>query len=147
VYLARSFVCVIFLIALMSLGCDNSPKLYPASGTVTYQGKPVEGANVSYVPTTGIQAIGITDANGKFTLTTGGKPGAAAGKYQVTVIKESSGKATAAMTPEDMKKGQGSGEIKSKALLPPVYASVSTTTLTATVETDAAKNNATFDLK
>ncbi len=60
------------------------------SGTVTFDGKPVDGATVTFIPTEGkIQpATGRTDAQGKYSLTTfrsgdGAQPGA----YQVTVTK------------------------------------------------------------
>lgn len=46
-------------------------KVVPVSGTVTYQGKPVESFQVSFIPTDGRRAaVGITDASGKFTLGT-----------------------------------------------------------------------------
>jgi len=114
-------------------------------GTVKYKNGPVEGANVQFVPTQGISAIGVTDANGKFTLMTAGKPGAAAGDYKVTVSKVDSAGASAAATPDDMKKMQAGGNMERKSALPEVYGSVHSTTLTATVK--SGDNDIPLDLK
>jgi hypothetical protein len=55
-------------------GCGSSSdieKAVPVSGTVTFQGKPLEGYQVTFMPTDGRRpAIGVTDAAGKFTLGT-----------------------------------------------------------------------------
>jgi hypothetical protein len=75
------------------LGCGGSTKLAgvtAVNGTVTQKGTPVAGATVTLVPTTqGARAAsGITDATGKFTLTTlTPGDGAFPGDYQVTVTK------------------------------------------------------------
>jgi hypothetical protein len=57
---------------------------------VLYEGKPVEGAVVTFHPKGGddvksLRPSGLTDKEGKFTLSTGSKPGAPAGEYVVTV--------------------------------------------------------------
>ncbi len=83
---------VIFLRLVVSLtvlaGCSDYSrtahieKAVPASGTVTYQGKPLEGYRVVFMPTDGRRpATGLTDAKGKFVLGTnaaddGAPPGA-----------------------------------------------------------------------
>ncbi len=84
------------LVALASfavVGCDNaSLKTEMVSGVVTLDGVPVEGATVTFSPTSGgIMAAGQTNADGKYTLTSqqGGGPGkgAVVGEYQVGVVK------------------------------------------------------------
>src|SRR5437764_1920108 len=68
---------------------SQRPKVVPAHGVVRYNGKPLEGARVTFAHTTaGVSAYAVTDAEGKFTLTTF-QPGdgAAPGKYQLAVIK------------------------------------------------------------
>jgi hypothetical protein len=62
-------------------------RLYPADGVVTFQDQPLEGATVSFMPTWqyGIVATGTTDVQGRFTLYSNGRPGAARGKYRVSV--------------------------------------------------------------
>jgi hypothetical protein len=46
-------------------------KVAPVSGTVTYQGKPLDGYRVVFMPTDGRRpASGVTDADGRFVLGT-----------------------------------------------------------------------------
>src|SRR5262245_14538073 len=98
----RKATALAVVIALGGLvGCGGTSKV---EGVVTLDGKPVEGAVVTFVPTDdkGTTPVGQTDSSGKFTLTTNGKPGAKSGDYKVTVTK------VAAMTgvdPEKMKPG------------------------------------------
>lgn len=79
-------------------GCSKGsqrPKTYPVTGTVTLNGKPVEGATVTFVPkepATGTPppqaASAVTDANGRYaigTFATG--DGAIPGEYLVKVTK------------------------------------------------------------
>jgi len=79
---------------LTGSGCGsaggNLPKTVPASGVVTLDGKPVDGAQVILVPVgeakTG--AFGVTDASGRFSLRAyEEKPGAIPGEYQAQVSK------------------------------------------------------------
>src|SRR5687767_4357332 len=54
-------------------GCEtyDGPPLYPVSGTVTLDGKPLANAGVMYLPrgsTRGNACLGITDASGKYVL-------------------------------------------------------------------------------
>ena len=76
------------LAAVVVAGCNKGPRTVPVVGTVTLDGKPVEGAAVTFVPTAeGQPAMSITDAQGKFTLSTGTAAGAVPGTYAVTVVK------------------------------------------------------------
>ena len=80
------------LLVMACAGCGaSSPKLYPVEGTITYAGKAVEGAAVLFIPPSGAPSVGTTDASGKYTLITRGKPGAPEGKYDVTVSKQRGG--------------------------------------------------------
>lgn len=79
--------------------CGCGPKFeklptVPVSGTVTYNGRPVSGARISFLSTMkeGRNATGTTDSSGSFTLSTylGGTQkaaGAMPGDYTVTVSK------------------------------------------------------------
>jgi len=83
----------------LAVGCGGPsvPKTAPAGGVVTYRGAPVEGATVIFGRgdrdlARGEVAIGRTDAQGRFALTThvAGKAaakGAVPGDYGVTVSK------------------------------------------------------------
>jgi len=78
---------------VLVIGCSDASglaKRYPASGTVTYNGQPVEKGNVGFIPDApdGRSATGAI-TNGKFTLTTATPDdGALPGTYKVTVISQ-----------------------------------------------------------
>jgi hypothetical protein len=73
------------------LGCGDSSglaKRYPVSGTVTYQGKPLERGTISFVPADGKgRAAGGTITEGRYSLTTQDPDdGAIPGKYKVGIL-------------------------------------------------------------
>lgn len=139
-------------------GCgskDEAPKVAPAGGTVTYQGKPVTGATVTFVtegaPKVG---VGITDAQGKFQIGTfTANDGAIIGEHKVVVAKVASAGAGGTMSPDDYMKKMASGGSSAKIPgsdakneLPTKYSSQATTDLKASVKAGDA-NNFTFELK
>ena len=81
---------VVWLIPLTLLvaGCSDEPKLHRVAGTITLDGKAVEGAGVVFNPVAedGALAAGKTDAQGRYELRTGEKEGGLVGEYQVTVL-------------------------------------------------------------
>ncbi|MCA9132245.1 MAG: carboxypeptidase regulatory-like domain-containing protein [Planctomycetales bacterium] len=108
------------------LGCgepQRGPKLVPASGSITYQGEPVEGATIVFLPQDhGFAAVTTSDDEGNFSLRTpqaSPSDGAAPGAYKVTIRKNY-------MTPED----------REIWLLPKPYGHVQTSGLIADVATD-----------
>jgi hypothetical protein len=144
---------VVTLVAVGLAGCGGStmPKIYPATGTVTWKGAPLADATVSFVPSVGAPSDGKTDAQGKFTIMTNGKPGARAGTCKVTVSKFAGAAPSmpAAPKPEDMMKmyeKKKKGEVE-KGEIPAKYGRPDTSGLTAEVTTDGAKNVFPFDLK
>jgi hypothetical protein len=91
----------------------------PVSGSVTVNGQPAAGATVMFFPdgASGINVVpstGIVGADGTFTLSTGGKTGAPAGRYVVAVtwpdpkVKATETQKMMGMTPDapDVLKGQ-----------------------------------------
>ncbi len=95
--------------ALLCLGCarisEDLPETVPVTGTVTYQSKPVPGANVMFYPEEGRKpAVGTTDENGVYSLTTFEKgDGAIPGTHTVTVTAYDStdqGASMASLVPE-----------------------------------------------
>jgi len=150
----RGFAGVLSIVVVLAMvGCDTGPTLYPASGTIKVNGSPVEGASVTFAPDSGPIGTGTTDASGKFTISTAGKPGAAPGTCKVTVNK-TAGPSIAAptkpLTPEEMKEIQmkmKADNASAKSEIPAKYTLVTSTDLKATVTTDAAKNVFDFDLK
>jgi hypothetical protein len=83
-------LCWVGLAGLVFLaGCGSGhPDTVPVSGTVTYQGNPVAGAQVTFMPQEGgaRAGIGTTDGQGKYELTTFEEnDGALPGKHSVTI--------------------------------------------------------------
>ncbi len=130
-------------------GCGSSqPSTYPVTGTVTYQGKPLEGANVGFSATDENTrgAIGVTDSQGKYSLTTFEKgDGAMAGTFKVTVSKfdgpapapvemADPSADTGSEMPADYKPETTAAAPAPKNLLPQQYFRPQTTPLSFTVE-------------
>jgi hypothetical protein len=84
----------------------------PATGTVTYRGQPVVGAQIGFMPddsNSGKPALGVTDAEGRFRVETplGGSTsvkGALIGEYTVTVMKRPAASNEPAMSPDQWSK-------------------------------------------
>lgn len=69
-------------------GCDRpgTAPTAPASGIVTFNGAPANDVRVIFTPASGRPAIGQTDAEGRFVLTTFQRDdGAVPGKHSVTI--------------------------------------------------------------
>ena len=150
---AATVVAAVMVLAIGLTGCGGpaQPKLYPATGTVTWKGAALADATVSFVPSVGAPSDGKTDAQGKFTIMTNGKPGAPAGACKVTVSKFAGAAPSmpAAPKPEDMMKmyeSKKKGEVD-KGEIPAKFGRPDTSGLAAEVTTDGAKNVYTFDLK
>lgn len=75
----------------MSPGCGGGPRLVPVAGTVTLDGKPLEGATVSFVPAAGstvsTSGTDVTGPEGNFQMTFKGRAGLAPGLYTVMISK------------------------------------------------------------
>lgn len=88
-----SAVCLLGCVCLAGCG-DGRPSLVNATGTVTLDGEPVEGAIVSFKPVVEEGAAyqrpsnGVTDSAGQFVMMTYEKgDGLPEGKYQVGIQK------------------------------------------------------------
>jgi hypothetical protein len=138
---------------VLGLGCGEGggdrPKTYSVSGTVTYNGEAVEGATVAFQPAAGGQgAFGVTDAAGRYSLTTfSSGDGAVPGQYKVKIVKHKGGEGAAVDQDspeyEDPAMGGAAGPDagQRESLLPAKYADASTSGLTATVgESDNSVN-------
>jgi len=132
---------------------DGLGRRFPVSGTVTYNGKPLEKGSISFIPDDpkGVGASGAIE-NGSYTMSTGGNSdGARAGKYKVTITakEDSSAKAKADFEKARAALPKGSGTenlgyiprqfltkagAEAKSLIPAGYGDVRTTTLTAEVK-------------
>jgi major membrane immunogen (membrane-anchored lipoprotein) len=145
------------LLVMASCGTDDGlGKRYPVSGTVTYNGNPLEKGEISFVTEDLTKNYGAsgTVTNGSYTLSTGGNDdGAQAGKYKVTIkakedyltkaqadFQKDSGKENPKLPPHYTAKA----EAAAKSLIPAGYGDPRTTTLTAEVK--AQSNSFNFTL-
>ena len=91
--LGRASIGFLFVAIILSTGCkDPGEKLYPVSGKLLVDGKPVPAGNVTFYPDgnkgneTLHQPMSVIDADGRFELLVpGGRKGAPAGWYKVVV--------------------------------------------------------------
>jgi hypothetical protein len=83
-----------FVFLAVLAGCGDSlpvadiEKVAPVSGTLTYQGKPLPGYRVTFLPIDGKRAAtGVSDAQGKFTMgTNDAGDGAPPGQHKVAFV-------------------------------------------------------------
>lgn len=150
--------CVVLAVLVSGCGGGEGPKLVPAGGTVKYKGNPVAGATVTFVFPDKQVSTGITDENGRFNLTTGGRPGAPIGSAKVSIAKQTTatgtmGKPAEQLTPEDMVKmyaAKGGEAMKGaaqevKSEIPTKYANPDTSGFTANVQ--ATGNDFLFEMQ
>jgi len=81
--------CVVVAGLLGGCAKDPPPAIVPAEGTILLDGKPLNKAEVRFIPVDEVGseyiAKGVTDEHGRFTLTCKGQPGACAGENYVVV--------------------------------------------------------------
>ena len=114
---------------LLYSGCGGSGlNLAPVEGVVTLNGAPVADAGVLFKPAQGPFAMGVTDAEGRFTLTTANEEGALIGDHKVAISKVE--------TLTKYRPGNPMPIYETKALIPQKYFNAATSTLTASVVDD-----------
>jgi hypothetical protein len=86
-----AWACLLAASCAIHFGCapEEGEPTYSVSGIVKLKGAPVEGVAVSFVPDgSGQSAVGVTDASGKYLLTTRKQnDGAIVGRYKVGFAK------------------------------------------------------------
>lgn len=118
------------LALVLVLGCSRSGEsMAHVTGTVTFRGEPVEGANVAFFPEQGRPATGRTDSAGRFTLSTLDRgDGALLGRHTVAISDAQ----------DELPPIPGSPEAESwappESRFPARYEDPATSGLTATVE-------------
>jgi hypothetical protein len=124
----------------------------PVTGKVVYNGQPVPGAKVAFLGDGNtLPALGITDKNGEFELTTRDPgDGAVPGKHVVTVSKSVPGKKSTAKTDTSMqamadRAKDTEAAPESLSLLPDHYAIASQSGLEFTVS-ESGKNDFKIEL-
>ncbi len=139
-------LAAILAVWMLIVGCDNGPKLIEAGGIVTYNSKPVPDADVIFVPDEGgPPVIGRSDTEGKFVLTTDGKPGAFAGKYKIGVTAMRQKRPVSEKEALTMTDAQIAANHES--LIPKKYNHQISSGLSAAVTDDPKANQFTLDLK
>jgi len=84
----RRMVNCAFVAGLITLiGCEGGPKLAEVEGTVKLKGNTLDKIQVEFWPIgSGPRSFGVTDAKGRFTLTSDGKRnGAVVGAHKVVL--------------------------------------------------------------
>lgn len=149
----HKYTSLIILLAFTTMGgCGKSSLLdgvVPVSGKVTYQGQPVDGAIVTFIPLgTQRAATGRTDASGLYRLSTlEADDGAMPGDYQVTIAKtEVSGTRDSEEDAPPPVINSGLPPIYTKELVPVKYKNAQLSGLTAQVS-DSGANELSFDLE
>ena len=138
-------------LAVAIVGCRSDLNLAPVEGTVTFQGKPLANATVTFIPKgEGSLGVGITDEEGSFSISTGGQAGVTPGLCAVTVSKmKSSGGGQAAlekMSEADRQKMMMSGKSQGvmtgtpKSAIPAQYGNAMTSGLNFEVKKDGENN-------
>ena len=131
--------------------CSNEPTRYEAGGTVTFDDKPVENAMLAFIPATGVVGQAQTDKDGKYKITSVGKPGLPAGKYRVSIKATTGGGFAGGATADEKKQKMmymmTKGPQDVVDVIPPKYSDPQTSGLTAEVTSDPEKNVFNFSLK
>src|SRR5262245_52727183 len=112
------------VVAILVVGCSKGPyETAEVSGRITLNGEPLAGVAVMFQPMApegninpGPGSYGITDADGRYTLTLVGKetPGAVVGKHKVRITPHDA-------TPQDISDDTPKRRPKSKTLIPATY--------------------------
>ncbi len=146
---AKSIACLLAIVTICGCGGSGNPDTVKVTGTVTYNGDTVDGATVAFTPASegGHLATGITDASGKFSLTTfESDDGAVVGSYSVAITKSET---TGGMSEDEEHAAINAGEEVTEAttthLLPENYGNGATSGLKAEV-TAGGPNDFTFEL-
>jgi hypothetical protein len=138
------------LLALWLAGCGAGPNLLPVTGTVTLNGKPLEGATVTFYPDDGnsVKTTGhdTTGPEGNYKLSSGERFGVAAGKYKVIISKLAA--KPGVTIPDEFKKDPVMAKMAglTKESLPPSVSDAAEGTYTREVK-QGAENVFEFDVK
>lgn len=147
------------MMGVVALGCGSEARkgadpVYPVTGVITYRGKPVVQADVTFFNAEkNRSAFGKTNDKGEYKLTTfSSNDGAVEGPHVVTIVKLEMPPETAPAAAVESENyvppgfGESTEPKPPKSDLPEKYADQTTSGLTATVKTDGP-NAINFDLE
>lgn len=157
----RSVLCLLSMAALTLVGCGgaedrgNRLPVFPVSGSVSYKGRPVVGADITFISADkNKSAFGRTDEQGRFQLTTyAPNDGAVGGKHTVVVSKiPPTTTAAAGIEPEDPRYDpfaveKSAPKVTAKSEFPPKYADPKKSDLIVVVTEDDANKDLKLELK
>ncbi|MDR1491768.1 MAG: carboxypeptidase-like regulatory domain-containing protein [Planctomycetaceae bacterium] len=139
------YVFLFLLIFACLIGCKKTdPRkagLVSASGTITYNGSPLDGATIVFMPKESAKqgAGALSDASGKFALTTvSDNDGAYSGEYTVYILKEEPLQISDAEALEYSR--QGKTPPKPKSLIPVKYTNPDQPLINFTIPAAGEKN-------
>ncbi|WP_437194077.1 hypothetical protein [Planctomicrobium sp. SH527] len=139
------------LIVLLLVGCGgakDAPTLAQTGGTVLFKGKPLNGASVTFTPESGPIAVGKSDADRKFQLSTQGRSGAMVGAHRVAVTAFTpAANAKSSVKSSEAEADLGENYVPTVSSIPEMYGDPKKSGLSATVSGKSAENDFKFDLK
>ncbi|GAA4427231.1 carboxypeptidase-like regulatory domain-containing protein [Bremerella cremea] len=135
--LSTPYWMLVVAIALVGCNANSLPSGAAAvEGNVTYDGVPVEGATVTFRSKSGFAAVGKTNAEGVYHLSSSKIPGGTEpGSYTITVVKREAAEG-GSLTEDDpnYKPNASAKPVTRKHLLPEKYSKPTTSELTREVE-------------
>ena len=135
--MTRLFCCsfILFALVVAIAGCRSGElDVQSVTGTVTYNGSPLEGAIVTFVSAeddSGYGATAVTEMDGRYSLNTHGanRNGALVGTYNVTISKTIAIDRNGKEYLDDSQPLGPSGRPDTKHLIPEKYSGMSTTAI------------------
>lgn len=117
---------------LVYSGCDSNPKAYAITGKISYQGKPVNGGLINFLPEEGPPLGGRISEDGTYAYQL------PLGEYKVRID-------TPPPVPEGWKEGEPLPKLEPRQV-PAKYGRFHTSKLTATVEPQSSSHEINFEL-
>lgn len=121
------------IMLISCIGCDGSPATYTVSGSVSYQGKPVTGGLINFMPTAGQPLGGRINEDGTYSYRL------PAGEFKVRID-----------TPPPMPEGWEEGDPLPKPKprqVPEKFGQYRSSGLTTTVDAGSSSQTINFDLQ
>jgi hypothetical protein len=140
--IARSFLICLAFFLLAGCGGSTDVLVFPTSGIVNYEGKPMSGGgSISLVPTSsqaGKAAGGIINPDGTFVMSTyGDGDGAMAGTFRVMIAQTTTAEPDFggdSDAPGAAAKAEGTSTVDKADIIPLIYADPINSPITVTIE-------------